>query len=39
LFGTVDPNADCTPEGDAALLALLRQALPLPALWYGVNYV
>lgn len=39
LFGTVDPNADCAPEGDAALLALLRQALPLPALWYGVNYV
>lgn len=39
LFGTVDPNADCAPEGDAALLSLLQQALPLPALWYGVNYV
>ncbi len=39
LFGTVDPDADCVPEGDAALLSLLQQALPLPALWYGVNYV
>jgi|DewCreStandDraft_1066081.scaffolds.fasta_scaffold00424_19 predicted N-acetyltransferase YhbS len=39
LFGTVDPRAECVPEGSPALLTLLQRALPLPALWYGVNYV
>ena len=38
LFG--DPGeAHPEPDGDRTLAAELATALPLPALWYGVNYV
>ncbi|GIX06990.1 MAG: hypothetical protein KatS3mg115_1393 [Candidatus Poribacteria bacterium] len=38
LFGTREPsNLPPLPEG--RLGELLRAALPVPALWYGVNYV
>ena len=38
LFG--DPGDTQTePDGDRSLAAELAPALPLPALWYGVNYV
>jgi predicted N-acetyltransferase YhbS len=41
LFGSHRAIAapDTEPQGDAALLASLRDALPLPSLWYGVSYV
>ena len=38
LFGTPDTLAP-TVTGDHDLAAVLRKALPLPTLWYGVNYV
>ncbi|HLG51155.1 MAG TPA: GNAT family N-acetyltransferase [Chloroflexota bacterium] len=38
LFG--DPEGGAVqPEGSPALAAELARALPLPALWYGINYV
>jgi GNAT superfamily N-acetyltransferase len=38
LFG--DPgDTHPEPDGDRSLAAELAPALPLPALWYGVNYV
>jgi hypothetical protein len=46
LFGTVSEtqgvvSATTAPRatGDKDLLAVVSQALPLPTLWYGVNYV
>jgi GNAT superfamily N-acetyltransferase len=41
LFGTPEaPGAAReTPEGSPDLVATLAMALPLPALWYGINYV
>ena len=41
LFGSHKPVAgpDSEAEGDAALLKDLREALPLPSLWYGLSYV
>jgi hypothetical protein len=38
LFGTPEATA-AAPEGSADLAATLAQALPLPTLWYGINYV
>jgi hypothetical protein len=38
LFGAPDLT-DVTAQGSADLAATLAQALPLPALWYGLNYV
>ena len=38
LFGTPE-GTHSGPEGDQSLAADLATALPLPALWYGVNYV
>jgi hypothetical protein len=38
LFGSPKP-LDAEPSGDAGLAALMREMLPLPALWYGINYV
>jgi hypothetical protein len=38
LFGS--PKREPVPtEGSAALAARLGEALPLPSLWYGINYV
>lgn len=41
LFGSPNPvtDPDSAPSGDSALLSLMEQALPLPALWYGISYV
>jgi len=41
LFGSHQPvtDRDVEPDGDADLLADLRDALPLPSLWYGLSYV
>lgn len=38
LFGAADP-APLATEGDAALLDALRPAFPLPAPWYGLDFV
>lgn len=38
LFGTPG-DTHSGPDGDASLAADLASALPLPAPWYGVNYV
>jgi predicted N-acetyltransferase YhbS len=40
LFGSVDEAAatGATPAGAASLQAQLAAALPLPALWYGLNH-
>ncbi|MSQ42614.1 MAG: GNAT family N-acetyltransferase [Chloroflexi bacterium] len=38
LFGTPE-GTHSVPQGDPSLAADLASALPLPALWYGVNYV
>ncbi len=39
LFGSPNDDEAIAPAGSPALAAQLRQALPLPALWYGVSYV
>jgi len=41
LFGSHKPvtDLDTEPDGDGALMADLRDALPLPSLWYGLSYV
>ena len=40
LFGAPETTAaPAAPEGSVDLAATLAQALPLPALWYGINYV
>ena len=38
LFG-LPGGASIEPEGSPALVAALAEALPLPALWYGITYV
>jgi hypothetical protein len=38
LFGAPD-RSRVVPEGSARLGELLGPALPLPSLWYGINYV
>jgi predicted N-acetyltransferase YhbS len=38
LFGSTKP-LDVEPTGDAGLTALMQEVLPLPTLWYGINYV
>jgi predicted N-acetyltransferase YhbS len=38
LFGSPELTS-VAPEGSPDLAATLAQALPLPALWYGINYV
>lgn len=38
LFGT-PTDAPVAPEGSARLATALADALPLPTLWYGLNYV
>ena len=39
LFGSHDYDEAIEPIGSPALAAQLRQALPLPSLWYGLSYV
>lgn len=39
LFGSPNDDEAIAPAGSPALAAQFRQALPLPALWYGVSYV
>ena len=39
LFGSHDAGESVEPLGSPALATQLRQALPFPALWYGVSYV
>ena len=39
LFGSHDDDDAIEPVGSPALAAQLAQALPFPALWYGVSYV
>lgn len=39
LFGTVEGLPLAQQEGNGALREALLQILPLPTLWYGINYV
>jgi len=39
LFGTVDGQEALMLEGHGDLTEVLKAILPLPCLWYGINYV
>ena len=39
LFGSPNDDEAIAPAGSPALAAQLEQALPFPALWYGISYV
>ncbi|HLV80172.1 MAG TPA: GNAT family N-acetyltransferase [Chthonomonadaceae bacterium] len=39
LFGTIEGEAAPAVEGHGALTEALKTLLPLPCLWYGINYV
>ena len=39
LFGSPNDDEAIEPAGSPALAAQLGQALPFPALWYGISYV
>lgn len=39
LFGSPDRQEQVALEGSARVATLLRKALPLPSLWYGISYV
>ena len=39
LFGSHEEDESVEPTGSTTLTAQLEQALPFPALWYGLSYV